>query len=109
MVSEEQVDAALEYLRDSAKPAAVARSQARTLKKYLEVVEAEQKSLHAGKSNAAATDLARASPQYKTALDAWQEAVKKDCEYQMLRQAADSRVQAWRTQESTRRAEAQIR
>lgn len=105
MITEEQVDLALEYLRTTAKDAAVAKSQARTLKKYLDVVEAEQKYLHAGLTNVAARDAARASPEYKTALDAWQEAVKRDCEFTMLREAAASRVEAWRTQCSNRRAE----
>lgn len=105
MISEEQVDAALEYLRTTAKDAAVARAQARTLKKYLEVVEAQQKALHASGSNVAARDAARASPEYMTALDAWQEAVRRDCEFKMLREAASSRVEAWRTQSSNQRAE----
>ncbi len=43
MITDEQVEAALEYLRDSAKQAAVARSQAKTLEKYVSVVEAQQK------------------------------------------------------------------
>lgn len=105
MITEEQVDAALQYLRDTARDAAVARSQARTLRKYVEVVEAQQKALHAGLTNVAARDMALASPEYRTALDAWQEAVKRDCEYKMLREAATSRVEAWRTQCSNHRAE----
>jgi hypothetical protein len=105
MITEEQVDSALQYLRETAKPAAVARSQARTMKKYMEVVEAQQKALHPGLTNIAARDAALASPEYKEALDAWQEAVKRDCEFTMLREAASSRVEAWRTQCSNRRAE----
>jgi len=105
LITDEQVEAALDYLRDSAKPAAVARSQAKTLEKYASVVEAEQKSFHAGKSNNAAQDLARASPEYKTALDAWQEAVRRDCEFTMLREAAEARIQAWQTFSANNRRE----
>ena len=105
MITDEQVEDALTYLRDSAKPAAVARAQARTLEKYLGVVEAQQKSHAAGRSNAAAQDEARASPEYKQALDAWEEAVRRDCEFTMLREAASSRIEAWRTQSSNMRAE----
>lgn len=105
MISEEQVDDALRYLRDSAPKAAVARSQAKTLEKYLGVVEAQQKTHNGGKSNAAAQDEARASPEYKQALDAWEEAVRRDCEFTMLREAASSRIEAWRTQSSNMRAE----
>ena len=108
MVNDEQVDAALEYLRTSAPKAAVARSQARTLEKYLGVVEAQQKALTRGLSNAAAQDSARASPEYKQAIDAWNEAVRQDCEYTMLREAADARIQAWRTWQATNRAQERI-
>jgi hypothetical protein len=105
VITDEQVEAALEYLRDSAKQAAVARSQARTLEKYMSVVEAQQKQLAHGLSNAAAQDVARASPEYKAALDGWAEAVRQDGEYTMLREAAAARIEAWRTMSSNLRAE----
>lgn len=104
MITDEQVEDALTYLRDSAKSAAVARAQAKTLEKYLGVVEAQQKATGKGISNAAAQDQARASPEYKQALDAWEEAVRRDCEFTMLREAASSRIEAWRTQSSNMRA-----
>lgn len=104
IISDEQVEQALDYLRDSAKPAAVARAQARTLEKYLGVVEAQQKAVARGLSNAAAQDQARASPEYKQALDAWNEAVRKDGECTMLREAASARIEAWRTMSSNERA-----
>jgi 23S rRNA maturation mini-RNase III len=105
MITDAQVEDALTYLRDSAKAAAVARSQAKTLEKYLGVVEAQQKSHGKGLSNAAAQDQARASPEYKQAIEAWQEAVRRDCEFTMLREAAAARIEAWRTQSSNMRAE----
>jgi hypothetical protein len=105
MISNEQVEAALDYLRESSRAAAVARAQARTLEKYLGVVEAQQKAVARGLSNAAAQDAARASPEYKQALDAWEEAVRKDGEFSMLREAASARIEAWRTMCSNARAE----
>lgn len=104
MITDEQVEQALEYLRNSAKSAAVARANARTMEKYLGVVEAQQKALVRGLSNAAAQDVARATPEYKQALEAWNEAVRQDSEYSMLREAAASRIEAWRTMSSNERA-----
>lgn len=104
MISDEQVEQALDYLRNSASRAAVARAQSKTLEKYLGVVEAQQKSLQGGLSNAAAQDVARASPEYKAALEGWKEAIRQDCEYTMLREAASSRIEAWRTMSSNERA-----
>lgn len=108
MITDRQVEDALDYLRDSAKPAAVARAQARTLEKYLGVVEAQQKSKAAGRSNAAAQDEARASPEYREALTAWEEAVRRDGEFTMLREAASARIEAWRTMCSNARAEGRV-
>jgi hypothetical protein len=105
LITDKQVEDALDYLRDSARPASVARAQAKTLEKYLGVVEAQQKVLGRGLSNAAAQDQARSSPEYKQALDAWEEAVRKDGEFTMLREAAASRIEAWRTMCSNARAE----
>ena len=99
---------ALDYLRDSAKSAAVARAQSKTLEKYVGVVEAQQKVLQRGLSNGAAQDVARSSPEYKAALDGWEEAVRKDSEFTMLREAAASRIEAWRTMCSNARAEGKI-
>lgn len=104
MITDEQVESALEFLRDSAPKAAVARAQARTLEKYLGVVEAQQKEKAIGRSNAAAQDEARSSPEYKEALEAWNEAVRRDSEFTMLREAASSRIEAWRTMSSNERA-----
>ncbi len=106
MLTDEQVEAALDYLRDSAPKAAVARSQSKTLEKYLGVVEATSKILATkdGMSNAASQDWARSGHDYKQALDAWQEAVRLDTEFTMLREAADARIQAWRTWSATNRA-----
>jgi hypothetical protein len=104
MITDAQVEAAVDYLRDTAKEAAVARAQAKTMEKYLGVVEAEQKQVSRGMSNAAAQDAARSSPEYKQALDGWQEAVRRDGEFTMLREAASARIEAWRTQSSNLRS-----
>lgn len=105
MITDEQVEDALAYLRDSARGAAVARSQAKTLEKFVAVVEAQQKCGLSGLSNAAAQDKARSSPEYAQAIAGWEEAVRKDAEYTMLREAASARIEAWRTMCSNQRAE----
>jgi hypothetical protein len=108
MISDEDIERALDYLRDSAKQAAVARAQAKTLEKYLGVVEAQQKSMARGLSNAAAQDQARSSPEYKAAIDGWEEAVRRDSEFTMLREAAAARIEAWRTMCSNARGERKL-
>lgn len=106
MITDEQVDAALAYLRDSAPKAAVARSQAKTLEKYLAVTEAKCKAMATqdGMGQGAAQDWARSTEDYRTALDALAEAIRIDAEFTMLREAASSRIEAWRTWCSNERA-----
>ena len=106
MIDDKQVEDALDYLRNSAKAAAVARSQAKTLEKYLGIVEAKAKAMATadGLSNAASQDWARSSADYKQALDGWMEAVRVDAEFTMLREAASARIEAWRTMSSNERA-----
>ncbi len=104
MLTDQQVEAALDYLRDSAAEAAIARSQAKTLEKYLGVIEAQQKALWPDMSNAAKQDEARRSPEYKQALRGWEEAIRRDSQFTMLREAASSRLDAWRTWQATNRA-----
>ena len=106
IISDDDVERALNYLRDSAPKAAVARSQAKTLEKYLGIVEAKCKAMATadGMSNAASQDWARSSDDYKTALDGWMEAVRQDAEFTMLREAASSRLDAWRTWQATTRS-----
>ena len=106
MLTDEQVEKALDYLRDSAPKAAVARSQAKTLEKYLGIVEAKAKAMATadGMSNAASQDWARSSDDYKQALDGWMEAVRQDAEFTMLREAASSRILAWQTMSANERA-----
>ncbi len=109
LITDESVQRSLDYLRDSAEEAAVARSQAKTLEKYLGVVEAEQKARNAYKSNAAAQDAARASNEYKQAIEAWKEAIRRDCEFSMLREAASARIEAWRSWSANNRAMEKLR
>ena len=106
IITDEQVEKALDFLRDSAPKAAVARSQAKTLEKYLGIVEAKCKAMATadGMSNAASQDWARSGEDYKTALDGWAEAIRQDAEFTMLREAASSRLDAWRTWEASNRS-----
>ena len=110
MITDDEIESALTYLRDSARPAAVARAQAKSLEKYLHVVEAQQKVQHTGdgQANNRSQDLARSSGDYRMAIGAWEEAVRKDCEFTMLREAASARIEAWRTMCSNARAEGRV-
>lgn len=106
MISEEEVDKALRYLRDSASDAAKARANARYLDAYLKTLRATLKVKHgSGQSNAAAEDAALASPEYRDALDGYKVAVEKDAYCSFMREAAGAMIEAWRTEQANLRAE----
>ena len=109
MIEDKDVERALDYLRNSSEKAAIAKANSKVLEKYVGVIEAQQKGLQAGLSNAAAQDIARASPEYKAALEGWKEALRQDSEFTMLREAASARLEAWRTMSSNTRAMEKIR
>lgn len=105
MITEEQVDLALEFLRERATEAAQARANVKYLSENLKVVRAQIKLRQVGVSAAIAEDKALISVEYKEALDAYKEAVLIDSRFTFKREAADAIIRAWQTQQATLRSE----
>ncbi len=105
MITEQQVDAALDYLRDTAKEAAQARANVTYTAEWLKVVRAKAKAKQVGVSNAAAEDIALTSDDYREAIEAHCEAVRQDSEYRFLREAASAKIAAFQTFSANQRAE----
>jgi type I site-specific restriction-modification system R (restriction) subunit len=98
-ISEEQVEAALDYLRDSAEEAAEARAQRSHLVDYVKSLEALlMKEYDDGETSAVIQKRnALAHPDFLKMLEAKKEAVKRDAKHQYLRDAAQARIDAWQT------------
>lgn len=105
MITESQVDKALEFLRTTAEDAANARAAVAYTGEWLKVVKASQKAKQAGLSNAAAEDVALTSTEYFQALEGYRDAVKQDSFYRFKREAADAMIRAWQTEQASLRAE----
>lgn len=104
MISEDEVDKALHYLRESAEKAAVARANARYLESYLKTLKATLKARHVGMSNAAAEDAALSSPEYRDALEGYKVAVEQDAFHTFKRDAASALISAWQTEQRSLRS-----
>lgn len=104
MISDEAAEKAVDYLRDSAGQAAEARNHVVVTEAWIKVVLSEVMAKQSESSIAAAEAAARRSPEYKEAIMAHGEAVKRWETYRMLREAATARLEAWRTQSSNERA-----
>ena len=106
IVTEDDIDKALDYLRSSATEAAVARSNVKHLEKYLKTKIAQLKRVYAGSgSNAAAEDWAMAHAEYIELLDGYKVAVEQDAFHTYKREAADVAIRVWQTMRSDARAE----
>lgn len=103
MISDADIDKALDYLRSSAPKAAQARHDVIVTEQWIKVEKARLMSGYQG-SVAAAEVHAFSQPDYRAAVEAHGEAVKAWETYRMLREAAMARIEAWRTFSSNERA-----
>lgn len=102
-ISDEDIQKAVDYLRDSATEAAEARAN----KMYLEAYRKSMKGLimnqHANLPLAAQERNAYSSPDYIAHLRALKEAVFLDAKHTFLRGAAEAKIQAWQTMSANNR------
>lgn len=97
MITDKDVENAVDYLRDTARPAAQARADREYLDKFLKSKLAILASgLNEG-SEALREREARRHPEYLEVLKGYQEAVQRDEEYRFLRDAAQAKISAFQT------------
>jgi hypothetical protein len=105
MIAEADIERAVDFLRTSAQEAAEARANVKYLAEFLKSKKAQIANSLNAKSIAAAESQALADPAYLQVLDGYKVAVEKDAFHSFKREAAAAMIDAWRTQQSTLRAE----
>lgn len=105
IVTEDQVSNALHFLVDNARKAAKARADRIVCEEFSRVVKSEIMKEHGTLPVSAQEREAYADPRYKQHLEAVREAVEKDEYHRFMRSAAESKIEAWRTQSSNERAQ----
>lgn len=105
MISDEDVDKAVEYLRTNARPAAQAKANRMYAEEYRKVVKAQIMREHMMDPLGGQERNAYADPRYKQHLEAVREAVEKDEYNRWMMSAAEAKIEAWRTQQANQRAE----
>lgn len=103
-ITDDEIDKALDYLRDNARDAAQARADRIYVEEYRKVIKAQIMKEHGDKSAVIQEREAYADPRYVAHLEAIKEAVLEDEGHRFLRAAADAKIEAWRTQSSNTRA-----
>lgn len=100
MISEDEAERAVAYLRDSAEKAAAARGNVVLLEGMLKVTRAKLKSRSTVKTDSGREDEALSSPEYEEILRGYQAAVEEDAVYRMKREAAIARLDYFRTMQA---------
>ena len=107
-ITDDEIDRALDYLRDNAEKAALARAnriyleEYRKSKKAMLMKEAKVEAISAQERDA------YAHPEYLEFLEGLRTAVFEDEKHRFLLQAASAKIDAWRTEQSTQRAMGKI-
>lgn len=103
-ISDEEIDKALDYLRDNADEAAKARAERIYVEEYRKTVKAQIMKEHDSKSAVIQEREAYADPRYATHLEAIKEAVFRDEKMKFMLAAAEAKIGAWQTQSANERA-----
>lgn len=103
MIDREAAERAAEYLLDSATAIAEARGDMEAAEKMLGHTLAVAGSLSDATSEAARDREARASPEYKAAIERWRDAVVAFQKLKALREAAEARIGIWQTNSANER------
>ena len=103
-ISDEDIEKALDYLRDNAIEAAKARAERIYVEEFRKTLKAIYMKEHTDESIGAQEREAYADPRYQQHLEAIREAVERDEKHRFLRAAAEAKLEAWRTMSATERA-----
>lgn len=104
MISDEDIEKAVDYLRDNAREAAQAKANRVYMEEYRKVVKAQVMREFDDKPLGAQEAIAYAHPRYKQHLEAMKSAIEKDEYHHWMRTAAEAKISAWQTQNATARA-----
>ena len=98
MISDDEIEKALDYLRDSAKDAAQAKANRIYLEEYRKCLKAKLFNAANDKMSIAAREAyAYDHLEYRTHIEALKEAVFEDEKGRFLRVAAEAKIEAWRS------------
>jgi 16S rRNA G966 N2-methylase RsmD len=109
MISDQDVEGAVDYLRDNARTAAQAKANRIYMEEFRKVVKStimrENQNIPLGAQEA----IAYCDPRYDQHLKAMREAIEKDEYHRWMLTAAEAKIEAWRTQSATNRALDKVR
>lgn len=103
MISEKQIDAALEYLRESVEEASKAKSDMVLTEQWIKTTKAKLMSRSGATAVSAQEVIALGHPEFEAAVNAHGAAVQAFEFHKMKRETALAWIEAYRTQEASNR------
>ena len=104
MINEQEVEAAVDWLRDTAQEAAQKRAERLYLDEYRKVLRAQLMKQHMDLPVSAQEREALADPKYAEHLQSLKIAIDEDERMRFLRVAAEAKIEAWRSMNANYRA-----
>lgn len=108
MITDEDIEKAFDYLRESEDAAAEARALKVTLPEFRKVLKSDLEKLCNESTEAAKERFAYGHPEMRVHLEGWREAVRQDALHTFKRERAFARIEAWRTQQANERGMAKV-
>lgn len=104
MISETDIEAAVDYLRDNASKAAKAKAERIYMEEFRKTVKATIMRETLSESLGAQESRAYADERYEQHLKVMRDAIERDEYHRWMLVAAQAKIEAWRTQQSNARA-----
>lgn len=105
MITDDDIEKAVEYLRTNARSSAQAKANRIYMEEFRKVVKAQIMRETLTDSLGAQEARAYSDPRYKQHLEAMTSAIEKDEYNKWMMTAAEAKIEAWRTQQANARAE----
>jgi hypothetical protein len=103
MISDHDIERAIDYLRDNARKAAKARAEREYLDEYRKVAKAQIMREHDNKPIGTQEAIAYADPRYIAHLATMKIAIEADEYHRWSRTAAEAKLSAWQTMSANNR------
>jgi len=105
VITDDDVQAAVDYLSENSGPAAKARADRIYMEEYRKVVKATMMRENPNLSIGSQEAIAYASERYLSHLQAMRHAIEADEQHRWMMVAAEAKIEAWRTQQANYRAQ----
>jgi hypothetical protein len=104
VISDDDIEKAVDYLRNNATKAAKAKAERIYMVEYRKVAKSQIMRENDAKAIGVQEAIAYSDPRYVQHLKVMRDAIEEDVYHEWMMKAADAKIEAWRTQQSNARS-----